>query len=644
MKFTLLFISVLLAMCSKVSEPLPVTPDLKAVQFNASINPAVQQTKAFDASWTAGDAIGVFMVGNGATNVVENSANKRYITETGNGQFTATGTSGIYYLQNGSKVDFIAYYPFKTDISALERYNVDVSDQSNPENIDFLYAATSETNPSGFNNSHDGAIALKFSHQLSKLTLNIAPPSPEFGISEEELFSMTALLTGLGATASFDLATGTLGDIGSPQSYNLRTVTPGQVYSAIILPGEVAAGSAKVKFIAGEKQYIWEIPASTFEAGKEYTYTATLSPPESGITFKKIVHNTAELLQAMQQAQGGDTIGCAPGDYTQLVADNIHKTSMVTIMATDRNNPPRFIPSPYYCLELKRLTNFTFDGFFFDGSEMKDEFGYPHKNGIAVRYGYSRNLVFRNCTFDFWHIGIDPFNGENNVNYDCIIEYNKFTRRGMDCMRFFRKQVGLIIRNNVSTNDYIDVSRSHESDRHPDIIQFAAVHPYQPASIDVVIESNKFMLADLYSHVMYIISEAVCKKGITDEDWYPKNFIIRNNDFMSAHVNSIAIGGHKNALIEGNKIHKTPGKFELGKAVGTPSINSYGFNNGLIIRNNTGPRKFSVQPGYEGTDVNVTVASDNVWTTDHVWNATNEEPAGWIDLTNLTGPYAYENK
>lgn len=636
MKFTLLFISVLLTTCSKGSEPISVIPDPKAVQFNASIDPAVLQPKATNAAWTVGDAIGVFMVANKGNNVVENAANKKYITRTGNRQFTADGASSIYYPQNGSKVDFITYYPFRTDISALGSYNVNVSDQSKPENIDLLYAATPETHPAGFNHSHDEAIALKFRYQLSKLTLNIAQPSAELGISQEELSSMTAMVTGLSATASFDLATGTWGNVGSPQQFNLYTVTPGKVYSAIILPGKVAAGSAKIKFTAGKKQYIWEIPGSIFESGKEYTFTVTLSPPESGIVFKKIVHNTAELLQAMEQAQGGDTIGIAPGNYTQLVANNIHKTSMVTIMATDRNHPPRFTPSPY-CLELRRLTNFTFEGFFFDGSEMKDEFGYPHKNGIAVRYGYSRNLVFRNCTFDFWHIGIDPFNGENNVNYDCIIEYNKFTRRGMDCMRFFRKQVGLIIRNNVSTNDYIDVSRSHESDRHPDIIQFAAVHPYQPASIDVVIESNKFMLADLYSHVMYIISEAVCKKGITDEDWYPKNFIIRNNDFMSAHINSVAIGGHKNALIEGNKIHKSPGTFELGKPLGTPSINSYGFNNGLVIRNNTGPGKFNVQTGYEGTDVNVTVASDNVWNAGAV-------PAGWVDLTNLTGPYAYENK
>lgn len=343
------------------------------------------------------------------------------------------------------------------------------------------------------------------------------------------------------------------------------------------------------------------------------------------------VSNTAELLSAMQNAHGGDEILCRPGIYTALQATQIRKTGRVIIRAADRNHPPVF--REHNSFILRELENFTFDGIHFDGSTLKDDFGYP--KGRAIRYAYCKNITFRNCLFDFWHIGIDQVNEKGNLNENIVMEYNRFTRRGMDAIRAFHPHVGLSIRNNVFDNDYIDTTRSRQSDRHPDCIQFAANEPWSLASKDVVIENNQFDIADLYSHCMFLMSGAVIKKPTQTapaQGYYFERILIRNNDIVAAHVNAIAVGGMHGVTIEGNRLRKTPGNYYLKDPRGWPRINVYGYCTG-IIRNNTGPYSQNAQ---RAGALDQMVDEGN-----NTWNAASV-PAGWVGLTGRVGPYAYE--
>lgn len=606
-------------------------------------------------TWENNDAIGVFMVANGGTAVVDGVANKRYVTD-GTGAFNAGSGSEVYYPSDDGRVDFITYYPHDAGITGLGSYAVDVADQSDLAAIDLLYA-TADNGGQGYNQSGSGPVNLVFTHQLTRLLLNTSPGA---GVTAADLQGMTITISGMNTQALFDLSSGTLGAANTPASIVPATVSNGQAYEAIVLPADIVANTVSVTFelhpgTPESEVFIWNVEATSFASGYEYVYNISFSrsgaanevtisatinewlqgPVRSvNLTNQQFqtwtVSNTTELLHAMTNSEGGDVILCQPGNYAALEVNNLHKSDMVVIKAADRNNPPVF--SAHHSLLLRRVTNFTFDGFRFDGSGLTDAFGYPSSR--AIRYGFLENIVFRNCTFDFWHIGIETLNEVNNRSFNVIIEYNRFTRRGMDVMRIFRPHDGLTIRNNVVENDYIDATRAPEAARHPDAIQFANAELGNHASVNVLIESNRFDLSDTYTHCMFIVPNSLTGGNVTEpgDDYYFDYFTIRNNDIIAPHVNAIGIGGTRNLLIEGNRFRKTPGTYQLGDPRGMPRINSYGFTFGTVS-NNTGP--YAPQAQRAGALANLTMV-DNNWTDGAL-------PSGWVDPTNLVGPYAYEN-
>lgn len=99
-----------------------------AVNFSGGIT----LTRATGDAWDLNDGIGIYMVENGTQNVVDNAANRRYVTAAGDGRFSpASEDQTIYFpLDANNKVDFIAYYP--QDALTGNTYAVDVTDQSAP--------------------------------------------------------------------------------------------------------------------------------------------------------------------------------------------------------------------------------------------------------------------------------------------------------------------------------------------------------------------------------------------------------------------------------------------------------------------------------------------------------------------------------
>jgi hypothetical protein len=270
----------MLSSCKK-SDPAQEDPDVAvAVRFSSNIGNTATLTKAFDSSWEASDAIGVFMTNNGAATVSNEATNKKYVTSSGDGNFAADGTvNDIYYPANGGKVDFIAYYPYQSSIATLGSYNVIVSNQSTPAAIDLLYAkATNSGN--GYDKTHTSPIALNFAHKLSKLELSVSATTAS-GITSAELAAMTVKITGLKTTASFDLATGTLGAAATPADITLHTVTAGSLYDAILLPtGAFTDGELTVTFtITGginDGTYTWNVPAGAFDPATQYNYAVAI--------------------------------------------------------------------------------------------------------------------------------------------------------------------------------------------------------------------------------------------------------------------------------------------------------------------------------------------------------------------------------
>ena len=262
--------------CNNVINDIADDNSPEAVKFSAGIEATPKApTYASGTSWDPGDAIGIFMVENGTFDISLGAENKEYTTTAGDGDFTAVA-GDIYYPQSGD-VDFIAYYPWQTGMDLTDPYEVDVSDQSDPEAIDLLWAMA-DNGGSGYNS---GGVAFAFSHMLTRIVLTAVNGD---GLIAADLTGMTAKISGMNTKADFDLADGELDTPTDVANIDLQHVAG--KYEAILVPQSVVSDAMEVTFTLdnGAGEFVWKVPATTFEAGKEYTYTITLN--RSGeITF-----------------------------------------------------------------------------------------------------------------------------------------------------------------------------------------------------------------------------------------------------------------------------------------------------------------------------------------------------------------------
>jgi endonuclease G, mitochondrial len=272
---TLAVLLIVVSACRKDRVQEVVNVGSKEVKFSSTISGQIT-TKAVNDTWEANDAIGVFMkTGTGLTNAL--AANKSYSTN-GDGTFAASTTDQtIYYPETGS-VDFIAYYPYKSTLSG-NTYPVTVANQSSQSTIDLLYA----NNATGLSKTSTVA-NLVFAHQLSKVEITV-----KNGQGVADLNGLSAKISGLKTTASFDLATGTLSGQGQVADITAKTnVSNGTtVVEAIVLPTTDETGT-KIVFALGTKTFTWTLPATIkFEQGKKYSYQVELkgeAASNSGVT------------------------------------------------------------------------------------------------------------------------------------------------------------------------------------------------------------------------------------------------------------------------------------------------------------------------------------------------------------------------
>lgn len=168
----------------------------KGITFSSIIDDA-QNSRAYDTSWEANDVIGVFMLANNSDKNVL-ATNIPYATSKGDGYFVSKN-SPIYYPEDNSAVDFIAYYPYSETISDYKNYPIDLSNQTKQNAID-LMTAVNLTNrqlasPQG---------NLQFKHLLAKLVLNLK------STSGSSLKGIKASISGLQVKGTANLSDGTL--------------------------------------------------------------------------------------------------------------------------------------------------------------------------------------------------------------------------------------------------------------------------------------------------------------------------------------------------------------------------------------------------------------------------------------------------
>lgn len=281
------------------------------------------QSRVSGNTWNANDEVGIYMMNAGSGIEAATAQNKKYIAQT-NGTLTAAPGNGIYLPESGN-VDFIAYYPYTTSVSG-NKLAVNVSDQSNPAAIDLIYsngtkgvAATTAT-----------PISLGFTHQLTKVTLNVTKDE-----TIETLNGLGVNIKGISTEGEFNLADGTLTATAGTNNKDVAMYIDAQgttaTATAIILPTAASTDqtSLNLTFNLNGQSFTHTISdASIFEKGKNVSFNANLYINNG----KPVVTIGAATIEDWDEKLGGDINvdfdgGTQPGGET-VVLDESFATGM----------------------------------------------------------------------------------------------------------------------------------------------------------------------------------------------------------------------------------------------------------------------------------------------------------------------------
>lgn len=190
------------------------------------------ETRATDTAWESGDAIGIYMLKAGTTDISEEAENRRYFTADGGSAFTTTAEQTIYFPRDGSTVNFTAYYPHQETLTDGV-FALDVSNQTDLSAIDLMTAAVVTTEAAPLDKSHP-EVAFTFRHRLTKLELKIAAGN---GINEADLKGLKVEVTRQRTLGSYDpLHEAFSVNRESENTVTMNTTADGTLAQAILLP------------------------------------------------------------------------------------------------------------------------------------------------------------------------------------------------------------------------------------------------------------------------------------------------------------------------------------------------------------------------------------------------------------------------
>lgn len=281
------------------------------------------QSRVSGNTWNANDEVGIYMMNAGSGIEAATAQNKKYIAQT-NGTLTAAPGNGIYLPESGN-VDFIAYYPYTTSVSG-NKLAVNVSDQSNPAAIDLIYSNGTK----GVAATTSTTISLGFTHQLTKVTLNVTKDE-----TIETLNGLGVNIKGISTEGEFNLADGTLTATAGTNNKDVAMYIDAQgttaTATAIILPTAASTDqtSLNLTFNLNGQSFTHTISdANIFEKGTNVSFNANLSINNG----KPVVTVGNATINNWTEKPGGDINvdfdgGTQPGGET-VVLDESFATGM----------------------------------------------------------------------------------------------------------------------------------------------------------------------------------------------------------------------------------------------------------------------------------------------------------------------------
>lgn len=269
--FTFALASLLFASCSNDENVTGTDNDRIPATFSADIS----LTRASLSTWDPDDAIGIYMLDAGTTDIAEAAANRKHLTPAGDGKFSpAAADQTIYFPVDGTrKVDFIAYYPHTATLTG-NIYKADISTQTTPASIDLMTARIASTADKPLDKDHT-AVSFTFGHRLSRVEVNMEAGD---GFTDADLAELVITLSNQPLKADFELLTDKLTPGSENGTITLNTATNGLTASAIILPQGGLTGRIMTFTMKNNSIFTWEVETDrTFEAGKKTVFNIRLA-------------------------------------------------------------------------------------------------------------------------------------------------------------------------------------------------------------------------------------------------------------------------------------------------------------------------------------------------------------------------------
>lgn len=230
-------------------------------------------TRASGTAWDANDKIGVYqLTENGGLSASGEGQNRTYMTVDKATFVPASTSDALTYPKDGSKVKFVAYYPYQAGLQSDMLYTVNIADQQTPSNIDFMYAPLTNAYSSG-------SPVLTFSHKLAQVSVTLT------STDGKDLSDVKVVLQQVPTTVRYDVLNGAFKEPASSmadvQMYHASGTTT-STFTAFLIPGTYADG---VKMVISDGATVskpvtltkGEAAVTTFTSGNNYTFTAKVS-------------------------------------------------------------------------------------------------------------------------------------------------------------------------------------------------------------------------------------------------------------------------------------------------------------------------------------------------------------------------------
>lgn len=233
--------------------PVAFTTTIQSVALPAAQSATAPDTRTAigangETVWTQGDAVGIIMLPSGQWTpdaILPGGDNVKYTVDPATGKLTpAAGFKPVVYPADGSKVRFVANYPYVAkgsgSLTTNYAYPIDVTDQSDPVSIDLLHAEARNMDKS------QPEVALTFRHVLSKIKFDITLGEGLTHLSADDITAVT--ITGVPATADYYLLKGYCDKLGPATNIATRqepAPSPGATatFTAIVVPHDIPANT-----------------------------------------------------------------------------------------------------------------------------------------------------------------------------------------------------------------------------------------------------------------------------------------------------------------------------------------------------------------------------------------------------------------